>query len=132
MAKLVSEDTHAAVLGLDGVLADPVVAVSDLDAAVLVEGRAGCADQVGVGIPAVAPDGLGAQCPAASLFTLARMHRLASVDVAVRLAKAAVAVVVSAVPLVEVSQGGVALGRVLAGRDLRGVPAIDGIPNEQP
>jgi hypothetical protein len=33
MAKLVGEDTHAAVLGLDGVLANPEIAVTDLDAA---------------------------------------------------------------------------------------------------
>jgi len=31
MAKLVGEHAHAAVLGLDGVLADPVVAATDLD-----------------------------------------------------------------------------------------------------
>ncbi len=33
MAEFMGEDTHTAVLRLDGVLADPVVAVADLDAA---------------------------------------------------------------------------------------------------
>src|SRR5450759_3732043 len=118
MAKLVSEPTHAAVLGLDGVLADPVVAVSDLDAAVLVEGRPGGPDQVGVGVPAVAPDGRGPEGPAAGLLALAGVDRLEGVDVAVRLVEVAVAVVVVAVRLVELAQVRVDLGRRLARRDL--------------
>ncbi len=41
MAELMSKDTYAAVLWLDGVLADPLVAVTDLEAAKLIERRAG-------------------------------------------------------------------------------------------
>jgi hypothetical protein len=61
---LVGEDAHAAVLGLDRVVADPVAALADLDAAeqVLI-GRAGLADVGVVRVPAVAPDGSSPSSP---------------------------------------------------------------------
>ncbi len=54
------------------------------------------------------------------------------VDVAIRLVKVAVEIIVIAVPDVELAQVGVDLGRGLAGRDLGVVPAVDCILQELP
>ncbi len=104
MAELVGEDADAAVLGLDGVVADPVVAAADRHAAERVRpapSTSGPCAPGSVGIRAVAPDGVGALGTAAGLLALAGMHRLEVVDVAVRLVEVAVAVVVVAIPDVE-------------------------------
>ena len=132
VAELVREHADAAVLRLDGVLADPVVAVSDLDAAELVEARAGRAEVGGVRVPAVAPDGGVAEHATAGLVALASVERLEGVDVAVRLVEVAIGVVVVAVPDVEAAQVRVDLSGGLAGRDLRVVPAVDRVDEEGP
>src|SRR5690606_9126216 len=56
VAVLVREHAYAAVLRLDGVLADPVVAVTDLQAAEHIKVGTGGAGPVLEGVPAVAPD----------------------------------------------------------------------------
>ena len=102
--ELVCEHANAAVLRLDGVVADPACCCR----------RSGCrrirnaADDLGptapdaaVGVRAVAPDGVGALGAAAGLLALAGVDRLEVVDVAVRLVEVAVVVEVVAVPDVE-------------------------------
>ena len=59
MAVLMGEYTHAAVFRLNGIFANPVITVANLDAAVRVEGWALSigAGAIREGVPAMAPDG---------------------------------------------------------------------------
>jgi len=107
--ELVGEDAHAAVLGLDRVVADPDAGVAELVAAHLAAGRALVVVRVGVG--AVAPDRVGA---AVGVLALARVDHAEVVDVAVRLVEVAVVVAVVAVGLVDLGDVDAA---VVAGRD---------------
>src|SRR5512139_737583 len=119
MAIFMGEDTYTTIFRLDGVFADPVITVADLDAAQHVEGRSPVAPALIVGIPAVAPDGLWR-----STFFLsqASMHGLEGIDVAIRLIEVAIPIVVVAVPNIEIGKVGIDLSRCLAGRDLSGIP----------
>src|SRR5665647_2216206 len=70
VAELVGEDTQAAVLGLGGVVTDPHPGLSDLDTAGEVGRRASGTKVVGVGVPAVGPDGVSTLHTAAGFFAL--------------------------------------------------------------
>src|SRR5690606_4222273 len=61
VGELMGENADTTVLSLDGVVADPVAGVADLDAAEWIEVRSGDADQVVERIPAMAPDGILAE-----------------------------------------------------------------------
>ena len=105
MAELVREHADAAVLGLDGVVADPVAGAAEADAR---RSRVGTPPTTGptpcaaaVGVRAVAPDGVGALGAATGLLAFAGVDRLEVVDVAVRLVEVAVTVEVVAIPDVE-------------------------------
>ena len=130
VAELVEEDAPAAVLRLDGVVADPDAGVADLGAAELVGRRAGGA--VLEGVPAVAPDRVLALVRVAVGLVAAGVDDLEVVDVAVGLVEVAVAVEVVAVPLVEGRQLGLDLARRAAGGDLVVVPLVGGVPDELP
>ncbi len=132
VAVLVDENADTAVFGLDGVLADPVVAAADLAAARRVECRSGRSDALVEGIPAVAPDRGLTQRTASGLFAFPGVDRLERVDVAVRLVEIAVTVVVVAIPDIELTEVRVDLRRALAGRDLRVVPGVHRILQEVP
>ena len=80
----------------------------------------------------MAPDRFGAERPAARFLALAGVHRLERVDVAVGLVEVAVAVVVVAVPDVEPAQVGVDLRDRPARGDLRRVPGVHRVAQEQP
>ena len=87
-------------------------ALADLHAADQEFRRWSCnANQVGVGEPAVAPDGAVAQVAAAGLVALTGVHELHVVDVAIGLVEVAIAIPVIAVPDVKLAQVGVDLGR---------------------
>ena len=105
--ELMREDADAAVLRLDGVVADPVVAAADADAAEVMRAGAVGAGARLVGVPAMAPDGVGSLRAAAGLLALASVDGLEVVNVAIRLVEVAVAVVVVAVPDVVLRQVGV-------------------------
>ena len=68
VAELVAEDADAAVLGLDGVVADPEVRCRRSGRRRAVWAGAGRADAVVERVPAVAPDGVGALGAAAGLL----------------------------------------------------------------
>src|SRR4029453_8488825 len=114
MSELMREDANAAVLRLDGVVADPVLASAgpaDVQATkrhyVAVNRWAGRALCASVRIRAVAPDCVGALRATARLFAFAGVDGLEVVDVAVGLVEIAVAVVVIATPNVELGQPGI-------------------------
>ncbi len=132
VAELVREDAEAAVLRLGGVVADPDAGVADLGAAGLVVARTRRADAVGVGVPAVRPDRVGALGAAAGLLALTGVDGLEVVDVAVGLVEVAVAVVVVAVDLVEALEVVDDLGVGLALRLLVVVPGLAGVADERP
>ena len=132
MAELVREDADAAVLRLDRVVADPVAAGADTNTAGAVVGGTVDADEVVVRIPAVAPDRVRALRAAARLLALAGVDRLEVVDVAVRLVEVPVAVVVVAIPHVELRQVFVDLLRRPPGSDLAVVPGLQRVGHEQP
>ncbi len=132
VAELVREHADAAVLRLDRVVAHPVAAAADPETAAAVVGGTGDAD-VGVErVPAVAPDGVRALRAAARFLALTGVDRLEVVDVAVRLVEVPVAVVVVAIPHVELRQVVVDLLRRAPGRDLAVVPGGQRVAHEQP
>src|SRR5690349_11146954 len=132
MAELMRENADAAVLRLHLIVADPEVAISDLDAAELVEGGTSAANQVEEGEPAMAPDGVFALRATTSLLALASMDRLEVIDVAVRLVEVAVAVVVVAVFLVKLRQVRIDLCGSLSCRDLAVIPGCYFVLDEEP
>jgi len=85
VAELVGEDTHATVLGLDGILADPVVAVPDLAAAQQVEGGPAIPCKLEKAYQLWLQIAFGTQNSTASLLAFTGVHRLEGVNVAIRL-----------------------------------------------
>src|SRR5690606_14531118 len=79
----VGEDTETAVLGLDGVVADPEPGVTDLDAPAQVTLRARVADEVDERVPPVRPDGVRAERAAAGFLSLAGKDQLEVVEISV-------------------------------------------------
>ncbi len=128
MAELVGEDAQAAVLRLDGVVTDPdaggvvrdrVGRVRALAEAAAVgadvhTGQATGAAGLEVGVPAVAPDGVGAVGRVTGRLVAARVDDLEVVDEAVGLVEVAVPVDVVAVLLVEGPQVRLDLRHLLA------------------
>src|SRR5687767_2246238 len=106
MSKLMCKDTHAAILRLDGVIADPIVTPANLHAAKFVEGGTGQSNIGKECIPAVAPDGIRALCTTTSFLTFTGMDRLEVINVAIRLIKVAIAVIIIAIPHIELCQIG--------------------------
>src|SRR3990172_11198596 len=102
MSIFMGKHTNTAVLRLNGVLANPVIALTHLDAAKHVKGRAGSPDQVVVGIPAMTPDGPIARSRA-SFIAHASVHRLEGINVAIRFIKVSVAIVIVAIPDVKLA-----------------------------
>jgi len=118
VAIFVGEYTHPAVLRLDGVFADPVAAVANLDAAIQVERGAGAPNIAGEGIPAMAPDGPVVAGGRAGFVANPGMYRLEGIDVTIWFVEVAVAIVIIAIPYVELAQvlvdlrGGLACGNL--------------------
>ena len=132
MAVFVREDADATVLRLDGVLANPIVAVADLYTAALVEVRPGRARPALPCVPTMTPDGPVVTSRRARLVADARMDRLEGIDVAIRFIEVAVAIIVIAIPDVELAQIRIDLVSCLAGCNLRSVPAVDSLIQEVP
>src|SRR5215211_3867198 len=104
MAIFMGEYTHAAILRLDGVLANPVVALTDLNAAKLVKVWTSDPNITIARIPAMAPDSLSTQRAAASFFALSRMHRLEGIDVTIGLIEITITIIVITITGVERAQ----------------------------
>ncbi len=132
VAVLVGEDAEAAVLRLDGVVADPDAGVADLRAAELVVLGAGGAGVGAEGVPAVGPDRVLALGAAAGGLVLTGVHDLEVVDVAVRLVEVAVAVEVVAVPLVVLGEVLLDVGVGAAGLLLLGDPGVQAVADDVP
>ena len=140
MGVLVGEDPEAAVLRLDGVVTEPhsggvvrdqaaadqATVGADLDTG----HPAGAAD-LKVGVPAVAPDGVGALVWVTGRLVAAGVDDLHVVDVAVRLVEDAVTVEVVAVPDVELLQVGLDVRHRLARVELLLDPDRHGVAGQR-
>ena len=107
MGELVREHAEAAILRLDGVVAEPEAGVADLGAAeqdvLAADSRTGLAEVERVDVPAVGPDGVRALCATTGILALTGVDRLEVVDVAIGLVEVAIGVEV-AIPDVELGK----------------------------
>lgn len=127
VGELVGEDTQPAVLRLGRVVTDPDARVAERHTAELVAVGPRPPQVGGVGVPAVAPDGVLALGAVAGLLPFAGVDRLEVVDVAVRLVEVAVTVVVVPVPDVVVGEVVADLGVAPALVLLVLVPGLGGV-----
>ncbi len=78
------------------------------------------------------PNGIRALGAAAGLLAFTSMDSLEVIDVTIRLIEVAIAIIVIAIPDIELGQIGADLSRGLAGCDLGVIPGIDRITDKQP
>src|SRR5690242_17948553 len=101
MSKLMGKYTHAAVLRLHGVIPDPVTGITNLHTAQGIVSGPIKPDIVIVGIPAMAPDRVGALCTTTGFLSFPGMDSLEMINITIGLIKIPIAIVVITIPYIK-------------------------------